>query len=198
METDIPSLAVRSYCQCDIWLTLSLFSLGALRVLGDLWSYSILSGQWTWRTGYNTATLNHYSIFGPYATFGADGAPGTVIGPGGRTSHAMPVDWFGNLWVIGGLGYDDTTNNVFLNDVWRYAASTNSWAFMHGNRTAGDGGNYGSIGEASVVNRIPARSQHAATFDAANNLLVHGGTQSTAYDDLWQLLTGMTVLCVAF
>jgi N-acetylneuraminic acid mutarotase len=76
--------------------------------LNDLWEFSPTTKDWTWVSGNNTV-----SAAGVYGTRGA--ASKTTV-PGARGSAASWVDNSGNLWLMGGLGY----NSGVINDLWRY------------------------------------------------------------------------------
>jgi hypothetical protein len=90
--------------------------------LNDLWVYTpnAVAGQagtWVWVKGSNTGNQNgvYGSLTRPYAPF---------VGwtPGGRRGATRWVDASGDLWLLGGQGYDSTSSsgNGYLNDMWRY------------------------------------------------------------------------------
>ena len=99
---------------------------GTLGYLNDLWKYTPGAagdtGQWTWMGGSNAVP--------PSSTFGVGNGQSGVYGtlgtatpgnsPGGRLGAAAWTDASGNLWMLGGQGYDSTGSQGYLNDLWRY------------------------------------------------------------------------------
>jgi hypothetical protein len=90
--------------------------------LNDLWVYTPSAtfgqlGTWTWVKGSTTGGQN--GVYGDelrgYKTF-------VNWTPGGRRAAMSWIDLNGELWVLGGEGYDSTNaaGNGFLNDMWRY------------------------------------------------------------------------------
>lgn len=87
------------------------------RILNDLWSYSPVSGQWTWLSG--DSTLNAY---GQYGTKGTS-APSNK--PGARFWSVSGIDASNNLWIFGGSGLAASTGG-YLNDLWKYTVASTS------------------------------------------------------------------------
>jgi hypothetical protein len=88
--------------------------------LNDLWVYTPNPGQpgtWNWVKGSNTGNPN-----GIYGSLTRPYAPYVNWTPGGRRGATHWVDATGELWLLGGQGYDSTSNtgNGYLNDLWRY------------------------------------------------------------------------------
>jgi hypothetical protein len=90
--------------------------------LNDLWVYTPSAtfgqlGTWTWVRGSTTGGQN--GVYGDelrgYKTF-------VNWTPGGRRAAMSWIDLKGELWVLGGEGYDSTNaaGNGLLNDMWRY------------------------------------------------------------------------------
>jgi hypothetical protein len=67
--------------------------------MNDLWIYD--GGNWTWMSG--NSSLNQ---LGSYGIKGV-GSPSNV--PGARYGSVEWRDKDGNLWIIGGTGYDEYT-----------------------------------------------------------------------------------------
>ncbi len=89
--------------------------------LNDLWVFSPTTNEWTWMAG--SSTLGEvwsglYAEAGVYGTL-AVSSPNNV--PGSRASAANWVDESGNLWLLGGEGFDSTAFHSPLNDLWRYS-----------------------------------------------------------------------------
>ena len=85
--------------------------------LNDLWEFNPTSKMWTWVSGSNTDTIGTGPVFGVYGTLGVASASNV---PGGRMSAVSWIDTSGNLWLFGGLGFDSTSTEGNLNDLWRY------------------------------------------------------------------------------
>jgi hypothetical protein len=83
--------------------------------LNDLWEWS--GGQWTWMSGANGAN----NQIGIYGTLGV-AAPSNV--PGSRRQPSSWADSSGNLWMMGGFGWDATgiqpPDPDSLNDLWEF------------------------------------------------------------------------------
>jgi Galactose oxidase, central domain/Kelch motif len=88
--------------------------------LNDLWVYTPNTtagqlGTWAWIKGSNTGGQN--GTYGdetfPYKTY-------EIYTPGGRSNGTRWVDSNQQFWLFGGAGYDSTTGNGYLNDMWRY------------------------------------------------------------------------------
>jgi len=78
--------------------------------LNDLWKYS--AGEWTWMGGSNI--IDQAGVYGVQST----SSPSNV--PGARENAFGWVDAHGNLWLLGGYGYDSAGNRDILNDLWEY------------------------------------------------------------------------------
>jgi len=91
--------------------------------LNDLWKYDILTGIWTWMSGFSES-----GQFGEYRTKGIENGANT---PGARSYSTSWYDGQGNLWLFGGSGYSSATMGS-LNDLWRYNIASGNWAWMSG------------------------------------------------------------------
>lgn len=78
----------------------------------DLWTFSPISGLWTWMSGADTPSPS-----GAYGTLGV-AAPGNVPPP--RQAAAAWVDRSGHLWLFGGEGDSAPAAGSALNDLWEY------------------------------------------------------------------------------
>jgi N-acetylneuraminic acid mutarotase len=85
--------------------------------LNDLWEFSPAKNEWVWIGG---STLGSEPPAGVYGRLGTP-APGNQ--PGGRTDGANWTDNSGNLWLLGGYGFDANGNSGYLNDLWLYQLS---------------------------------------------------------------------------
>jgi N-acetylneuraminic acid mutarotase len=160
----------------------------------DLWKYNIVSGEWTWVSGSNSAGGNQSGTYGTMGT-----ATSTNM-PGSRFETIGWIDAAGNIWIFGGVGYDVSGNKGFLNDLWKYNPSINQWTWMSGSSTNGAAGVYGTIGTAAATNIPGSRYAAGAAMDASGNFWLFGGGYGTStatvtsyYNDLWKYTpsTGM-------
>jgi hypothetical protein len=158
----------------------------------DLWEFSTTTKEWTWVNGSDCG-----SVVPVYGTQGVASASNT---PGGRDSAVGWVDSGGNFWLFGGFDYDTASGsngtNDFLNDLWKFSATTKEWTWMGGRNTGNANGVYGTLGTPSASNVPGARGSEgiAVTWtDSSGNFWLFGGDgyDSTGiYDgllnDLWR------------
>jgi hypothetical protein len=160
-------------------------------LLNDLWMFNIASSQWTWVSGSNAA--------GAVGVYGTEGLSNSANVPGARQSAAAWPDSSGNLWLLGGGNQPDPNtylDTVYLNDLWVYSPSGNTWTWVAGSSTANPAGTYGTQGTPSV-NNIPGGRYEAATWtDTSGNFWLMAGESGPSvqysfgsllsdYDDLW-------------
>ncbi|MDO8418733.1 MAG: kelch repeat-containing protein, partial [Rubrivivax sp.] len=151
--------------------------------LNDLWRFNPGIGQWTWVSGSSTA-----SAVGVYGTQGV-AAPGNV--PGARRNAAQWVDLSGQLWLLGGSGFD-SANRGYLNDLWRFHPATGLWTWVAGSSSISGLGVYGTRGVASPGNTPGARDMATSWIDASGDLWLFGGTglssttSARSLNDLWR------------
>lgn len=143
--------------------------------LNDLWMYSPTTKMWTWVGGRNSR--NAPGVYGTQ-TMGAN-----RNAPGARDAAATWVDGSGNLWLMGGVGYDSAGTLSQLNDLWAYSPSAGTWTWMNGASTVtatGTGescmpGVYGQQGAAAGGNVPGGRSAAATWVDGVGQLWLFGG-----------------------
>ncbi|MGA8216607.1 MAG: kelch repeat-containing protein [Candidatus Sulfotelmatobacter sp.] len=169
----------------NFWLFggLGLDSTGTSRLLNDLWKYS--AGQWAWMGGSNLGDQS-----GAYGTQGA-AALGNI--PGARSLAVSWTDDAGNFWLFGGLGFDSTGAQSYLNDLWKYSAG--QWTWVSGSKVVNQSGAYGTQGMAAPGNVPGARIEAVGWTDAAGNLWLFGGSpgpsgQFELFNDLWKYNAG--------
>jgi N-acetylneuraminic acid mutarotase len=169
-------------------------STGSYTRMNDLWEYSPSSGEWTWVSGSatgNAATgANTGTAFGVYGTQGVAAAANV---PGARLMPVVWIDATGNLWLVGGNGYDSTNTKGELNDVWKYSPSSGQWTWVGGSSTVSPTGVYGTQGTAAATNVPPGREGAVNWMDASGNMWMFGGEGfdiSTGFyrrlNDLWK------------
>jgi hypothetical protein len=133
---------------------------------------------------------------GVYGTLGTP-APGNV--PGGRNDAVSWTDPSGNFWLFGGLGFDSTGTNGWLNDLWKYSPTTNVWTWMGGSDTVADYPNcrpgvYGTEGVPAPGNVPGARTDAVSWTDSSGNLWLFGGLGYGAIEEVGGLCHGADIL----
>jgi N-acetylneuraminic acid mutarotase len=167
----VPSARAASVSWIDsagnLWLFggIGLDSHGVKGELNDLWRYS--SGQWTWIGGSSTANAT-----GIYGTQGIAAAGNT---PGARRRSAFWIDSQGELWLLGGGGYDSAGTSGELNDLWRYDPGSGQWTWIGGSSTVNATGVYGIQGTTAPSKAPGARDGSVSWIDSMGNLWLFGG-----------------------
>ncbi len=135
--------------------------------LCDLWKYNPLSNLWTWVHGSNSV-----SQFGNYGTLGT---PSNTNNPGGREHPAAWLDNNGNLYLFGGRGHSTGPGAAYLNDLWKYNISNDTWTWLHGANTNNPWANYGTQAVASATNVPGGRFASGMWTDASGQFWLFGG-----------------------
>jgi N-acetylneuraminic acid mutarotase len=154
------------------------------------------SGEWTWLGGNQGGSLG--LGVGPSPVYGTQGTPSTANLPGNRYGASTWTDSNGNLWLLGGYGYDSTGTNGYLNDLWEYSLTARTWTWVGGSNVVGANdsqfGVYGTLGTAAPGNMPGGREYAAAWTDNSGRLWLFGGFGSGAgpnasdlgfLNDLW-------------
>ncbi len=159
---------------------------GSAGFLNDLWQYTPGTG-WTWMSGAKTVNAD--------GVYGGTTAPGTASAtttPGAREYASSWIDSSGNLWLIGGYGYDSAATLGYLNDVWEYSPSAATWTWINGLDTADAPAAYGTPGTASASNYPGTRYGATTWVDASGNVWLFGGfgdaatTSPILLNELWE------------
>ncbi len=189
--TNVPGARIAANTWTDLTGTLWLF--GGVGYSGanygdlqDLWKYSTSTNQWTWVKG--TANTD---VSGTYGTQGT-AAAGNL--PGSRYVSATWIDASGNLWLMGGLGYDAASGfEDALNDLWKYNIASNQWTWVKGSNLSAQSGTYGTQNVPATINSPGARAGSAFWTDVSGNLYLFGGNGYDAssgmqdnLNDLWK------------
>ncbi|NHI94857.1 MAG: galactose oxidase [Candidatus Lokiarchaeota archaeon] len=151
--------------------------------LNDLWMFNVSASIWTWMSGNYSVNNN-----GAYGTKGVADAANV---PGARCGSISWTDVGSNLWLFGGDGIDNASDDGYLNDLWMFNVSDSTWTWVSGNYSVDNKGTYGTKGVADAVNIPGARQNSAIWMDASGNLWLFGGN---GYDneiygylnDLWK------------
>jgi len=152
-------------------------SASTVNYFNDLWEFSTVSKEWTWMNGSNAINQS-----GTYGTQGTAAAGNT---PGGRSDTMSWTDPSGNFWLFGGIGFDSTTNQVNLNDLWEFSVSTNEWTWKNGPNVGNGNGTFGTLGQLAPTNIPSSREGGARWADASGNLWLFSGSGTFAFNDLW-------------
>jgi len=164
--------------------------------LNDLWEFNSSTSEWTWIGGSNTVG----SGYGQPGVYGTLGVPTVGSIPGGRVTASNWTDSSGNLWLFGGLGFDISDTQGYLNDLWKFSPSTNIWTWMGGSNSVpptsqnpnGNPGVYGTLGVAATGNIPGSRYEAYSWTDNSGNFWLFGGYGFDANDtwggpnDLWE------------
>jgi len=144
--------------------------------LNDLWEFNISSGLWTWIAGSNTLLpmTQPNVLYGEYANYGALGKAEPTNVPGGRQGGSGWIDSAGNLWLMGGWGYDQIGFYGFMNDLWKFDNSTHEWIWIGGLAQASARGFenpiYGVEGTLGTTNVPSFREGASAAVDQTHNI----------------------------
>ncbi len=127
--------------------------------------------------------------FNQSAIYGTKGTSSSTNIPGARENSMSWTDQNNNLWLFGGHGYNASTNQGVLNDLWKYNITTNQWTWISGSNAFNQAGVYGTKGVANASNIPTARQNGVTWIDNAGNLWLFGGQKSgtnTFLNDLWK------------
>ncbi len=153
------------------------------------------SNEWTWIGG--SDTVGQPGIYGTMGTQAATNVPGS------RVQATRWTDKNGNLWLLGGWGFDADGNLGDLNDLWKFNLATDEWTWMNGSSVMACGldtcvgpGSYGTLGTPAPGNAPGGRRSAASWIDRSGNLWLFGGLYLDAnteeeeeFNDLWEFNT---------
>ena len=147
-------------------------------------SLSFNAQDFTWVKGSTSSSVA--------GTYGTQGVSAPTNNPSGRHGCAKWTDAAGNLWLFGGEGFSTNTTLGWMNDLWKYTASTNEWTWIRGSNTPNTISVYGFLGVSSATNEPGAREFPTCWTDASGNFWMFGGdgfaSNSTfgRLGDLWK------------
>jgi len=158
--------------------------------LNDLWKYNTLTNEWAWMHG--DKTINNPGVYGNRDQPDPDNKPGA------RYVSNSWVDGYGELWLFGGYGFDANSSG-YLNDLWKFNTSTNSWAWVKGDSLTDQYSVYGTLGLPDAGNKSGGRNGALSWADGNGNLWLFGGygfdgANSGILNDLWRISSLETVL----
>jgi hypothetical protein len=153
--------------------------MGSAGFLNDLWKYDVTLNQWAWMKGSQTGSAP--------GIHGVMGIPSTLNTPGARTENACSwADTLNNLWLFGGLGYDDVGGYGNLNDLCKFDIATNEWTWMKGSNLASAFTVYGTKGVSDPANDPGSRFCYSKWKDPQDNMWVFAGYGNDSFDDVWK------------
>jgi hypothetical protein len=130
---------------------------------------------------------------GETGVYGIMGDASTTNVPGGRVCANTWIDSNGNLWLLGGAGYDSTGTKGFLDDLWQFNPSTGQWMWMNGSSTANQPVVYGTLATPSSTSTPGGRYCPSSWLDGNGNFWLFGGwyqsssgNNSYPLNDLWE------------
>lgn len=152
--------------------------------LNDLWKYSVGTNQWTWMGGSNLSDQ--------IGIYGTQGVPSATNIPGARRLSNGWKDNSGNLWLFGGYGFDASSGQSALSDLWKFDPSANTWTWVKGASARDDYGIYGTQGVPTSGNYPGSRYGATSWKDNSGNLWLFAGygkdavNNSTYLSDVWK------------
>jgi N-acetylneuraminic acid mutarotase len=156
-------------------------------VLNDLWELDPVSTKWTYISGPEEP--------GARGVYGTMGVPAAGNVPGARGGGTVWTDTAGNVWLLGGYGYDSLVadSESFLNDLWTYNPTTQQWTWVSGSNLVNTSpGNYGTLGTPATTNQPGSRIFASGWTDTTGHLWLFGGEGSDSVptfgdlNDLWR------------
>jgi len=154
---------------------------GGTAEYNNLWQFDPAINQWAWMNGPG-------NVIQQPGVYGTQNVPSPTNIPGSRGWGAATfTDLAGDLWLMGGYGYDANSNEGNLNDLWKYNIATNEWTWMAGPTTCNNNGNYGTLLVPAPINNPPSRSEmNGSWVDNSGNLWYFGGAGLGSLSDMWR------------
>jgi len=143
--------------------------------LNDLWKYDGVN--WTWVSG--------DSYVNQIGAYGTKGVAAVTNKPGARFDSISWMDKSDNLWLFGGIGYDNTGKYSSLNDLWKF--DRKDWIWISGDSTVDQSAVNGTKGIAAATNKPGARFGSISWMDSNGNLWLFGGRGQGVFNDLWKV-----------
>ncbi len=133
------------------------------------------AGDWIWMKGDNTPNTN--------GSYGTKGVPYFYNTPPGMYAPGFWTDTAGNLWVYGGLAYEEKVA------LWKFDPNTVLWTWMNGDMSSGAIPNYAApVGVYDSANSPGCLIFGMFTWtDKQNHLWMYGGSGNSRLScELWQ------------
>jgi hypothetical protein len=163
--------------------------------LTELWVFDPSQGshgEWAWMGG--TSALSY--VYSPEmaSSYGIEYQFADGNWPGQRAGAISWNDSNGNLWLFGGLGYDSTSLNALLNDLWVFdprKGTHGQWSWMGGSSAGNQSGVYGTGRQFAPGNMPGGRYGGMGWIDSIGRFWLLGGFGSDKngregdLNDLW-------------
>jgi N-acetylneuraminic acid mutarotase len=98
-------------------------SAAAFGYMNDLWEFNPSTNEWAWMGGNETLIERSNGELGLPGVYGTLNIPSLANTPGGRDGAVSWTDSKGNLWLLGGYGYDSSGTLGYFNDLWEFQPS---------------------------------------------------------------------------
>ncbi|UCE99839.1 MAG: hypothetical protein JSV82_01885, partial [Planctomycetota bacterium] len=127
-----------------------------------------------------------------YGDYGTKGVADSNNVPGARAGDSFWIDAAGNIWLMGGYGYNDSTGPDYLNDMWKFNPLSGLWTWVGGSNLINQYGVYGTKGVADPNNMPGSRDDSFLWIDSGDNLWIFGGWgyavsgSDGSLNDLWK------------
>ena len=154
-------------------------SANAAGALNDLWSWDLVTRQWTWLSGSTTGSAA--------GVYGTQGLPAANNMPGARYAGLSWVDSAGRYWLFGGYGANASGGFADMNDLWMYDLGTQQWTWVNGSNNGNTSGVYGTVNVAAPTNSPGGRLFPSGWIDANNRIWVFGGYGRDAVGSRYKL-----------
>ena len=139
-------------------------------------------------TQFNLTWVGGSNMCNAIGNYGTQGMSATTNQPGARQNAASWTGADNSLWLFGGQGYNASTNQGYLADLWKFDCTNQTWTWVSGTSNIGFQGNYQSLGTASS-SALPAARQNASSWIGNDGCLyIFGGQKSlnNNLNDLWK------------
>lgn len=154
-------------------------SANAAGALNDLWSWDLVTRQWTWLSGSTTGAAA--------GVYGTQGLPAINNMPGARYAGLSWVDSDGRYWLFGGYGANASGGFADMNDLWMYDLGTQQWTSVNGSNNGNTSGVYGTVNVAAPTNSPGGRLFPSGWIDANDRIWVFGGYGRDAVGSRYKL-----------
>ena len=162
-------------------------SLADMAHLDDMWLFD--TGLTNWSKVIGTEKTNQKP------SHGIKNQAGSGASPGSRSGSATWTDREGNLWLFGGVSYENGANGKadYYNDLWKFETLSRQWSWINGSEKANQISSFGIENEENRQVTPSPRNSAACWFDEkSNQLFLYGGygydttaTKPGGLSDMW-------------
>jgi len=134
--------------------------------MNDTWMYNPVTNQWTWMHGPQTA--------GNAGSYGTKGVALASNVPPCRWAYCRWKDNSGKLWLFGGSGVNNNTDDS--NELWRFDPATNMWTWISGTNTTNPMPPFPTKCTPSLTNYPQGRYENTVAWkDKCDNFWMYSG-----------------------